>query len=257
MTPVSPVYRSREVARFTCIRGFSGRKNIRSGVFDATTLTPVTLNPPAPYVTIWGAQGVTAFIVPLGSFLTKSPADPTKVKVYQGLGANANDVQTVTITGTPTGGTFTLTYGGQTTGNIAFNASAATVAAALIALTNIGSAANVAVTGGALPGTPVVVTFQGLLGNQPQTLMTANGAGLTGGATPAVAVTHTTTGASAEQIIGVFDGPDRDFFGNGSIAYDEAVPIYHHGVSFDISKLQNWPQFGAAAQTALSSCTFY
>ena len=38
-----------------------------------------------------------------------------------------NDTQTVTITGTPTGGTFTLSWGGQTTGNIAYNATSGAV----------------------------------------------------------------------------------------------------------------------------------
>ena len=38
-----------------------------------------------------------------------------------------DEVQTVTLTGAPTGGTFTLTYGGQTTSGIAFDAAAATV----------------------------------------------------------------------------------------------------------------------------------
>ena len=40
-----------------------------------------------------------------------------------------DEVQTVTITGGPTGGTFTLTWGGQTTAAIAYNATAATVQA--------------------------------------------------------------------------------------------------------------------------------
>ena len=41
--------------------------------------------------------------------------------------ARANEVQTVTITGTPTGGTATLTFDGETTVAIAFDAVAATV----------------------------------------------------------------------------------------------------------------------------------
>lgn len=255
--PVSPQYRAREIARFTCIRAFTGRENIKSGVFDATTLSPVTTTPPAPYATIYNASGVPVYNVAIGTFLTFSTSDPTKVKAFQGLGANANDVQTVTITGTPTGGTFTLSYNGQVTGNIAFNATAATVAAALVALPGIGASANVAVTGGPGPGTPWVVTFQGLLGNLPQNVLVANGAGLTGGASPAISVTHTTPGTTAEAIMGVFDGPDKDFFGNASVGYDEVIPIYHHAVSFDISKLQNWAAFGAAAKTALNTCSFY
>jgi hypothetical protein len=257
MSPISPQYRAREIARYTCLRAFAGRQSIKSGVFDATSLNLQTLTPPAPYVTIYGAQGVQEFFVPIGSLLTKSTTDPTKVKVYQGLGANANAVQTLTETGTPTGGTFTLSYGGQTTAPIPFNASAAQVASALQALSSIGSSANLTTAGGPFPGSAITVTFGGLLGNQPQPVMTANSAGLTGGATPTVTPTVTTAGSTAESIVGVFDGPDRDFFGNTNVGYDEPIPIYFHSCSFDISKIQNWAQYGAAAMAALPSCTFF
>lgn len=232
--------RSREISRVTCLRGMAGRDPVKSAVFDATTLV---------------ADGDGRYIVPIGSFITKSTTDPTKVKVYAGTGTNANAVQTVTITGTPTGGTFTLTYAGQTTAPIAFNASAAVVLNALVALPNIATAVNVATGGGALPGSAVTVTFQGELGNQPQPVMTANGAGLTGG-TPAISVATTTPGTTAEKIIGVFDGPDTDFFG-ATVAADEPVPIYFQNCSFDISKLPQWVQYGVAAQAALPLCSFY
>lgn len=75
-----------------------------------------------------------------------------------------------------TGGTFTLTVGGQTTAPIAYNARAAQVQAALAALSTVG-AGNVTVTG-VLPG--LIVMFQGALGNQPVTL-TSDFTGLTGG----------------------------------------------------------------------------
>ena len=104
-----------------------------------------------------------------------------------------NEVQTVTITGSPTGGTFTLTYSGQTTAGIAYNATASAVQSALEALSNIG-VGDVACAGGPLPGTPVTVTFQGALGSQNVALMTASSAGLTGGTSPAVTVTETTAG---------------------------------------------------------------
>jgi uncharacterized phage protein gp47/JayE len=106
--------------------------------------------------------------------------------------ATSNEQQTVTITGGPTGGTFTLTFGGQTTAAIAYNATAAAVVAALEALSNVG-AANVTATGGPLPGTAVVVTFTGRLGSQNVALMTATSA-LTGGTSPAVTVTETRAG---------------------------------------------------------------
>jgi hypothetical protein len=111
-----------------------------------------------------------------------------------GSTAGTNEIQTVTITGTPTGGTFTLTYNGQTTAPIAFNATAGTVQAALEALRNIGTG-NVLGGGGPGPGTPYTITFQGALAGQNVNQMTAAGA-FTGGSSPAVAVTTTTPGAA-------------------------------------------------------------
>lgn len=97
--------------------------------------------------------------------------------------AKQDEVQTVTITGGPTGGTFTLTFGANTTSAIAYNASAATVQAALVALASIG-ANNVSVSGGPGPNTPWVVEFIGTLGYANQASMTGNFAGLTGGSSP-------------------------------------------------------------------------
>lgn len=108
--------------------------------------------------------------------------------------AAVGEVQTITITGTPTGGTFTLTYNGQTTAGIAWNAVAGAVQSALEALSNV-EPGDVTVAGGPGPGTPYTATFASALGNTNQ--MTASGAGLTGGVTPAVAVTTTTPGVSA------------------------------------------------------------
>lgn len=112
-------------------------------------------------------------------------------------GAAVAEVQTVTITGSPTGGTFTLTFDGETTANIDFDATNAEVDTALEALSNIG-VGEVTVTGGPGPGTPWVVTFSSSLGNVPQ--MTADGSGLTGGSSPAVAVTTNTPGDNLTDI---------------------------------------------------------
>jgi hypothetical protein len=110
---------------------------------------------------------------------------------YAGVAA---EVQTVTITGTPTGGTFTLTFDGQTTAAIAYNAAASAVQTALEALSSV-APGDVVVGGGPGPGTPYTVTFGGTKsGDQP--VMTASGASLTGGSSPAVAVTTTTPGGS-------------------------------------------------------------
>lgn len=117
--------------------------------------------------------------------------------------AGLDEVQTVTITGSPTGGTFTLTYSGQTTSAIAYNATAATVKAALAALSNI-KAEDIAVAGGPGPGTPWTVTFSGgAVDGRNVAQMTASGAGLTGGTTPAVGVTTTTGGGGAITVNGI------------------------------------------------------
>ena len=115
--------------------------------------------------------------------------------------AAVNETQTVAITGTPTGGTFTLSYGGQTTAAIAFDATAAAVDSALEALSNIG-AGDVTTTGGALPGTAVAVEFTGALAGLDAALMTIDTTNLTGGTSPAGSVTETTTGRAVQGVLG-------------------------------------------------------
>ena len=88
---------------------------------------------------------------------------------------------TVTVTGTPTGGTFKLTYLGEETAAIAYNASAATVKSALVALNDALDAGDFTVTGGALPGTAVVVVARG------GGAVTVSTKALTGGTSPDVA----------------------------------------------------------------------
>jgi hypothetical protein len=114
-------------------------------------------------------------------------------------GTGTSEVQTVTITGTPAGGTFALAYQGQITAPLAYNAAAADVQTALRALSTIGGS-NVTCAGGALPGTPVTVTFAGTLASTNVSQITSNGAGLTGGSGPAVAVTTTTPGKPSDVI---------------------------------------------------------
>lgn len=114
-------------------------------------------------------------------------------------GTGAADVQTVSISGTPTGGTFALYFGGQVAAGIAYNAAASAVQTALQALSSIGSG-NVTCTGGPLPGTPVVCTFAGTKATGKQSPMVAGSGGLTGGTSPTVTVTHTTSGTPSDTI---------------------------------------------------------
>jgi len=103
------------------------------------------------------------------------------------LTGGTNEVQTVTISGVPTGGTFTLNYDGQVSAAIAYNASAATVQAALIALSNL-APGDVTVTGTA--GGPWTVTFGGGRAGINVPTITAVSTGLTpAGATATIATT--------------------------------------------------------------------
>lgn len=95
--------------------------------------------------------------------------------------------QTVTITGGPSGGTFTLVYEAVATAAIAFNAPASVLQTALQAVAAIGS--SVKVTGPA--GGPWVVDFSGNAGRSPLSLGTNS---LTGGSSPGVSVVNTTEG---------------------------------------------------------------
>jgi hypothetical protein len=119
-------------------------------------------------------------------------SQPVTIKVN---GNNA--VQSLTITGSPTGGTFTVTYATITSGAIAYNASAATVQTALQAMSSIG-ANNVTVTGS--DGGPWTLTFSGALGVQPITTVTRT-ASFTGGTTPDVTPASVTTGVVPVQTL--------------------------------------------------------
>jgi hypothetical protein len=135
-----------------------------------------------------------------------------------------DEKQLVTLLGGPASGTFTLSYSGQTTSAIAYNASAAVVRNALIALSNIG-VSDVLVSGEA--GGPWTVTFQGSLGGQDVVMMTGDGSGLSPGAgtqTITLASVETPTGPEwinepenwslgtllADGEWGVFEDSDRD-----------------------------------------------
>lgn len=117
-----------------------------------------------------------------------------------------NEKQTVRVNASATGGTFTLSFNGQVTGAIAYNATAATISAALIALNNIGPA-DVVCTGGPVNVADVTVEFTGALAGANQPQMVADGALLTG-AGAAVVIATTQAGAAAianaERAVTVF-----------------------------------------------------
>src|SRR3954447_16799397 len=97
-----------------------------------------------------------------------------------------DEQQTVRATNA-TGGTFTLTWKGQTTAPLAYNATRDQIDAALEALPNIG-ANNIQTSGGPVNTANVNVFFRRTLQQSNQDQITANGAALTG-TSPTVATT--------------------------------------------------------------------
>jgi hypothetical protein len=124
------------------------------------------------------------------------PIDPKSVTLYAGSSFSTNQVQTLTLGGAPTGGTWTLSLDAQTTTPLAFNATGAVVQAALYLLPNINTN-NVSVAGAA--GGPYTVTFLDRLAGTNQSLFTANLALLTGGA-PTFTPVNTTPGSMTKLL---------------------------------------------------------
>ena len=116
-------------------------------------------------------------------------------------GAGTNAVQTLTIGGTPTGGTFKLAYEGNRTAAITWSATNSTLLAnintALDALPGF-TAGDLVATAGTLTagiGT-ILITAAGTLARQPVTLLTVDTNSLTG-TTPTLAIATTTAGVAA------------------------------------------------------------
>jgi len=150
---------------------------------------------------------------PVHTVTARTPASmspTTNIQFTPALAAEVDEVQSIAIyVPTVSGGTFTLTISllglsPFTTANIAFDATAATIEAAIDTAAGIAavpgfSAGDIAVTGGDLVTTPVVLTFSGnSVDGQNHGLTTIDGALLTGGGS-AGAITTTTNGSGVQD----------------------------------------------------------
>jgi hypothetical protein len=112
-------------------------------------------------------------------------------------GGGTNEVQT--ISSDASGGTYalwvTVNNVAEVTGPIAYDANAATVESNIEGLSIVPSG-EATCSGGALPGTPVVVTFSGSLGSKDISIIAVDNAGATGGT---VTVEETTAGINTDM----------------------------------------------------------
>lgn len=129
---------------------------------------------------------------------------------------SVEEVQRFALIGAPTGGTYTLSFNGQTTAAIAHNAYSNAVCSALAALSTIGSG-NIECYGGPQPSDRkyIYLFFRGGLAGTSQPLVIADASGLTGGTTPSITVIRDVSGGSVATVTATaFSGTDRYYDSN-------------------------------------------
>ena len=126
------------------------------------------------------------------------------------LTAGTAEVQTASKTDTVSGGTFTISFMGETTSAITYNAANSAVLSALEALPNI-APGDVTLGGGPINTTAVTITFAGQYASADVPLMSINSGSLTGGGT--YDIVQTTAGAPLSQLaLQPISGKDWDFY---------------------------------------------
>lgn len=193
---------------------FSGPADVFVALFGAAEPVNALAAPGAPWRDVGATAAATVATInqtyfdlvveqvgmPVGADLTEqaitvsaSFAEPTLANLRAALNqvnaGGTNEVQTINL-GTASAGSITITFEGQTTGAIAYNAAAATVQTALESLANV-DPGDITVTGGPLPGT-ITLTFGGQYAGTNVAQVTVTPTGLTGGT---VTVATTTQGA--------------------------------------------------------------
>lgn len=128
------------------------------------------------------------------SFIETQSAQSSKIKIDGYPTTTTQEVQTLTPTGAPTGGHYHLSYGGETTAEIAYNATYAQIQSALEALSTV-SEGDIVVSGGGTNGlADGAVTFTFLSTAGDVEMISIDDTALTGGTTP-YSFTETTKGS--------------------------------------------------------------
>lgn len=165
----------------------------------------------------------------------------TATGLYAPYGASPSEVQTVTVDAT--GGTFTISFDGETTAAIAANETAANVQAALLLLSNLNTGDLTVARSGSVNAYVYTLTFGGQYLGVNVPAVTTGAGSLTGGAGTAAVATSTAGGGSASDGTEVAQGhlfaavtvdPDSTgdiaaaLFWSGEV--DESALPTHHGL---------------------------
>lgn len=195
-----------------------------------------------------------------GTALAAGPAwQPAVATGPTVLPPTQSEVQEIAVDAT--GGTFTLTFSGQTTAAIAFDAVAnGTVASVQTRLEDLSNLApgDVIVSGG--PGdsgatTPYVVSFGGTLANQNVEQMSTNSAVLSGGISQSAAVATLVPGGKGTTTLALYVQNIGGYESSGPLTYKVKLPT---GVTLDAAPDGGffvWSCSGAAGDSEFS-CTY-
>lgn len=171
------------------------------------------------------------------------------------LGAGTNEVQTIEIDNDVSGGNFTLTYGGQVTGSILYNASAAVIKAALEALSTLGLG-TVVVTGSSPKWT---VTFTGTMASTDASMLVGTNVDMTGGVLTDVAVAETVAGVDGVNEIQTLTANVALTVGTYTLTFDgettAAIPYDADAAAIELQleTLDSIPQGEATVATGAGS----
>lgn len=151
-----------------------------------------------PPIGSFGAQGT--YPIPTPAPELSRAGVFNRVRVRRSA-SGANEVQRITITGSPTDGAFNIGYEGAASYGIGHDSDINFIRTALEAMSTIGPG-NVLVSSSSsgLPAFPVDVTFIGTLALRPLNSMTITNQSFLGGTAPSVAISTVTNGVDPTQI---------------------------------------------------------
>lgn len=278
-TDVIRIYRRGEQARiepdvaltlvtFTNDAGTAGRTEASATIYqdpDDTLNNYVAVVRFRPRIKVTGKAKVNGQLSNNNVVLTDIGADSTGSTAGTGIvqavsqairNTGTNEVQTVTVTGA-SGGTFTLTFtdqdgGQQTTGGIAYNATAANVKNELESLDGIDL---VNCTGGPLNTSAVSVEFDGINAGAALTQMSADGTNLTGGGVAVATTTEGVAGNVTGTVTAAYVGEGADTYKDTQVTItspnseEYGSPVQ---LEFEISSVTGLPFWADITQTAVA-----
>jgi hypothetical protein len=153
----------------------------------------VSVSGTGPWVVTFDGTLVAGRDVPMLELVSNNLSGGTNpsvgiVETTPGAPTPTNEVQTISLSGSPTGGSFTLRMPAMVTATIAYNAAASAIETALEATPAVLTPdVDVVVSGGALGTNPVRIGFGGQWSGAPAPAVTVVSA-LTGGTSPAVTI---------------------------------------------------------------------